>query len=135
MVEPSGPRAGGRPILSIVVALVVVVAVVVFVVRAGSADRAGPPSPELTTVDVVVIPVGATLVRADDGGVLGQAPLTLSLVKSDTDLPVIVKAPGYQDRLVKVPLFSETGRVDVTLIAIGADAAAPPRPTPDGWNP
>jgi hypothetical protein len=136
MAEPSGSRAGVRSYAIVVGALAVVVAVVVFVVRAGDAARGGgAPEPALSNVDIVSIPSGATVFRAPDGGVLGTTPFTLSLPKSDKDLAVIVRADGYQDRRVTVPLFSESGRVDVTLTAIGADAAPVPPPPPDGWVP
>lgn len=135
MAEPFGPGARLRPYAIAVGALVVVIAVVTFVVRAGDARREAPVEPEITKVEIFSLPVGAFVVRADDGGLLGQTPMTLTTAKSDKDFPVIVKADGYQDRPVKVPLFSETGRVDVRLNAIGADAAASPPPPPDGWVP
>ena len=111
------------------------VAVVIFVVRAGDVRREAPVEPEITNVEIFSLPEGASVVRADDGGVLGQTPMTLTMPKSDKDLLVIFKADGYQDHPVKVPLFSETGRVDVKLTAIGADAAVSPPPPPDGWVP
>jgi hypothetical protein len=127
MPEPPQSRAAGHPFAVAVGAIVAVAAVVVVVVRAGSTGPA-PRDPGVTNVDIVSDPVGASVIRADDGGVLGLAPLTLTLPKSETDLPVIVRHEGYQDRLVKVPLFSMSGRIDVELIKIGADAAAQTRP-------
>jgi PEGA domain len=113
-------------------AVVVVVAVVAILVSAGGAGpRKAPAGPELAKVDIVSVPAGATVTRAD-GGILGTTPFTLSLAKSNTELPVIVKAVGYQDRAVTVPLFADSGRIDVTLTAIGAVAPPGPAPARDG---
>jgi len=116
-------RQRGRTLVVVAAAIAVAVAVVW---RLGAADRTAADvtaDPKLTHVDIVSVPEGAFVIRADDGGVLGRTPLTLSLPKSDIDLSVIVKADGHQDRRVAVPLFSESGRVDVTLTPIDVDAA------------
>ena len=132
MAAPSGHRTGAQSLALVVGAVVVVVAVVVLLVRAGDTGRGvAPARPELANVDIVSVPAGATVLRAD-GGVLGMTPFTLSLAKSDAELPVIFKADGFQDRRVTVPLFSSTGRIDVSLTAIGADGAPAPPPPRDG---
>ena len=126
MTRPSQLPVGGRTLAIVVVALVAVVAVALRLGSAGPAAGEASSVPALTNVDIVSVPAGAVVVRADDGGVLGQTPLVLSVARSDTALPVILKADGYEDRRVAVPLFSESGRVDVTLTALGADAASAP---------
>ena len=135
LIRPSYFRSVPRPLQTprvigtLAVAVAAILAVVAVVLRLGGAGRpAGEaaPAPAFTNVDIISVPAGAVVVRADDGAVLGQTPFVLSVAKSDTDLPVIVEADGYQDRRVAVPLFSESGRVDVTLTASGADAAPPP---------
>src|SRR5260221_6739291 len=116
----------GRTLVVVAAAIAAVVAVVW---RLGATDRTAggvTADPKLTSVDIVSVPEGAFVIRADDGGVLGRTPLTLSLPQSDTALSIIVKADGHRDRRVAVPLFSESGRVDVTLTPIDADAAAGP---------
>ena len=124
-------KPGARSLALLVGALAVVVAFIALIVSAGDAGRGKVPAgPELAKVDIVSIPAGATVTRAD-GGVLGTTPFTLSLAKSNTELPVIVKAVGYQDRPVTVPLFSDSGRIDVTLTANGAVAAPLPAPPRD----
>jgi len=132
---PSIPQrpAAGRTLAVVVAASVAVVAVVLRFGTAGrTADEASAVA-AFTNVDIVSVPAGAVVIRADDGGVLGRTPFVLSVAKSDAELPVIVKADGFQDRRVAVPLFSESGRVDVTLTATGADpAAVPPSPLEGG---
>jgi hypothetical protein len=113
--------------------MLAVVVVVVLIVRAGDAARTDVPAgPPHTTIDIVSDPPGATMVRADDGGVLGVAPFTASLPKGEGELPVFVKLDGYQTRWLTVPLFSVTGRIDVKLWRDGEDSGIPPSP-PDHW--
>jgi hypothetical protein len=114
-------------------AILAVVAVVILIVRAGDAAHTDAPAgPPLTTIDIVSDPPGATMVRADDGGLIGVAPFTASLPKSDSELPVFVKLEGYQTRWLTVPLFSVMGRIDVKLWRDGVDSGIPASP-PDHW--
>jgi hypothetical protein len=137
MAEPSQPRPSNRS-LAIVVGLMVAVALVaIFLLRVGAAskDDAPPTDPKVASIQLLSLPTGATVRRADDGGVLGVTPFIVDLPRSDTDVAVVVHRDGYQDRHVTVPVFSLNGRVEVTLTAIGADAAPLPPQPPDGWSP
>jgi hypothetical protein len=135
MTSPTQRPAGGRTFAVVVGAMIAVVAVVVLVVRAGAGRTSDEPAgPPITTIDIVSEPAGASVVRADDGGVVGVTPLTASFPKKDGELPVIVTLEGYQTRRVMVPLFSVTGRIDVMMTKVGEDAAVPP-PLPEHWNP
>jgi hypothetical protein len=134
MPEPTRSRLSVGPFATVVGAMVAVVAVVAFVVRVGDAGRSTRTDPGITTIDIVSEPPGASVVRADDGGVLGLTPLNVSFPKSDKDLAVVVSHEGYQDHRANVPLFSASGRIDVTLTPVGVDAAAVPS-LPDHWTP
>jgi hypothetical protein len=79
-------------------------------------------------------PSGATVTLAD-GGVLGVTPFKVTFPKREAELPVIVSREGYQTRRLTVPLFSATGRIDVMMTAVGADAPPPPKPLPKDWTP
>jgi hypothetical protein len=135
MSEPTKPRSPVPPFAKVVGAMVVVAAVIAIVVRAGDAGRAPatPPGPPMTNVDIVSDPVGASVFDAD-GGLIGVAPLVISAPRSEKELVIFTKYPGYQDRRSTVPLFSETGRIDVELIKIGAKEPHP-KPLPDHWVP
>jgi hypothetical protein len=137
MNENRQPFGGGRAVGLALGAIALVVALVMLVVRAGEGGRSAAPEapqPPMTTVMIVSEPAGATITRPD-GGVLGKSPLTLTLPKSDGDLVVIVSLDGYQSRRSSVPLFSQSGRVDVALSPNGVDAAVNHPPPPDGWTP
>jgi hypothetical protein len=103
---------------------VVVAGAIALVLRAGARRTAQPARVERTSVEIVSDPPGATVVRADDGGVLGVTPAVVVLPKQNGVLPVIVRLDGYEPRNVDVPLFSSSGRVDVKLTAAAHDAAA-----------
>jgi len=136
MSEPQDPPGAPRRtagLVAVVAGLVVTVLVVVLV-RTRSADEPEASGPALTVVTIVSEPAGATVVRTD-GGVLGVTPFEITLPKTNSELPVLVQLPGYQTRRSTIPLFSQTGRVDVALVANGAEAPAPPKPPPDGWVP
>ena len=134
MPEPTKSPAALSSLLKVVGALVVVAAVIAIVVHAGEGGRAStPPGPPMTNVDVVSDPVGASVFDAD-GGLIGIAPLVISVPKSDKDLVVITKAEGYQDRRSTVPLYATSGRIDVELIRIG-EKERPVKALPDGWVP
>jgi len=126
-------RTASRSFALAVGAIIAVVAVVILIVRAGDAAHTDAPAgPPRTTIDIVSEPPGATMVRADDGGLIGVAPFTASLPKGEGELPVFVKLEGYQTRWLTVPLFSETGRIDVKLWRNGVDSGIPPSP-PEHW--
>jgi hypothetical protein len=115
--------------------VVVVIVAVFFLVR--SAGQRGEPAtdePAFTRIMISSEPAGATVTRAD-GGVLGTTPFEVSLPKANAELPVIVTLDGYQTHRVTVPLFSESGRVDVMLTPVGVEPPPPPKPPPDGWTP
>jgi hypothetical protein len=133
MTEPSEPRAASHSYLLVAVALAVVVAVIVFVERAR--PSAGPGAePALATIDISSSPSGATVNRVDGGAIVGVTPMTVTFPRSETDLLVVVRHAGYQDHPVTIPVFSETGRVDVILTPNGVDAAAA-TPPPKDWSP
>jgi hypothetical protein len=116
----------------VVGALAVVGVVIGLLVRSGPVDTVAH-EPALTSILIVSNPPGSSVVWPD-GGVLGVTPFTASLPRLESEVPVIVTHEGYNDRRTTLPLFSQTGRVDVTLTAIGADAAAPPK-LPKDWKP
>jgi hypothetical protein len=134
MPDSPPPRAASRPFAIVVGLMVVGVLIAVFVLRVGEPAPSSAPEPVLANIVIVANPPGSSVSSEADGGVLGHTPFTLSLPKSETDLIVIVRHDGYQDRRVSVPLFSLSGRVDVKLTPIGVDAAAPPAP-PANWTP
>jgi hypothetical protein len=135
MTEPAPPPAAGRPFAIVVGAMVAVAAVVIVVVRAGDAGQsAGPAEQPVTTIDIVSDPPGASVTRADGGGVVGITPLTATFPKRDAELAVIVRREGYQERHVTVPLFSVTGRIDVMMLPVGAEPPSVPV-LPEHWNP
>jgi hypothetical protein len=134
MTEPTKPRSSLPPFAKVVGAFVAVAAVIAIVVRAGDGGRPVAPSgPPMTNVDVVSDPVGASVFDAD-GGLIGVAPLVISVPRSDKDLVIFTKYPGYQDRRSTIPLYSASGRIDVELIKIGAKEPKP-KPLPDHWAP
>jgi hypothetical protein len=114
----------------VVGAIAVVAAVIFVVVRAGDAGRepAVPPGPPMANIDIVSDPVGASVFLADDGGLIGIAPLVLTRPQSDKDLTIIVRHEGYKDRRSTVPLLSPSGRIDVALTAIGEKDPVVPAP-------
>ena len=134
MTAPSEPRAASRSYLIVASALAVVVAVIVIVGRAGPSAGPSAPEPAFAVIDIVSVPTGATVNRVDGGAVVGVTPMTVTFPRSDTDVHVVVSHPGYQDRRVTVPVFSETGRIDVTLTPNGVDAAVV-KPLPKDWSP
>jgi hypothetical protein len=129
MTAPSEQRSSSLSYLMVAVALVVVVAVIVVVERAGSSARPNGGEPAIAAIDFVSVPSGAAVNRAD-GGSIGVTPFTATFPRGDVDQVVIVSHAGYQDRRVTVPVFSETGRIDVTLVENGVDAA-PSKPPKD----
>jgi hypothetical protein len=134
--DPPGPaRRSSGWIAGVVGALIIIVVIVLIARTRSESDPPGPPAPDRTALEIVSEPAGATVVRADDGGVLGVTPFDISLPKSNAEVPVFVRLKGYQERRVTLPLFSQSGRVDVGLIAIGAEAPAPPKPPPKNWVP
>src|SRR5260221_2826938 len=91
---------------TLVVVAAAIAAVVAVVWRLGATDRTAggvTADPKLTSVDIVSVPEGAFVIRADDGGVLGRTPLTLSLPPSDTAPSIILQAEGHRDRRPAVP--------------------------------
>ncbi|HTA21046.1 MAG TPA: hypothetical protein VK989_17255 [Polyangia bacterium] len=134
MTAPSEPRAASHSYLIVALALAVVVAVIVFVGRSGPSAGPGGVEPALATIDIGSSPSGATVNRVDGGAIVGVTPMTVTFPRSQTDLLVVVKHAGYQDHLVTIPVFSETGRVDVILTPNGVDAGAA-KPLPKNWSP
>jgi hypothetical protein len=135
MPEPTKSRAAVPGFALVVGSMAVVAALVVLIARVGDSRPAAPAEPAMANIDVVSDPVGASVFRADDGGLIGIAPLVISLPRSEKDLVIITKHPGYQDRRSTVPLFSASGRIDIELIRIGAKERPIPPPPPDGWTP
>jgi hypothetical protein len=131
MADPA--KSGTRSFVAIAGALVAVVGVLFLVVH-GSRPPEPASGPPMTTVMIVSDPAGATVTNAD-GGVLGVTPFDLTVRKSDVEMPVTVRREGYQDKHTTVPLFSQTGRVDVTMTKVGEKPPEPPKPPPDGWTP
>jgi hypothetical protein len=117
----------------VVGALVVVGVVIGLVVRSRPADTE-THEPPVTSILIVSNPPGSSVLLTD-GGVLGVTPLTASLPRVEGELPVVVKHNGFNDHQMMLPLFSQTGRVDVTLTAIGADGGASPKALPKDWKP
>jgi hypothetical protein len=132
--ESSGASRRSSTWVAALVGGIIVVAVVVLIARTRSSEEPAPSGPEMTAIEIVTEPAGAT-VSFLDGGVLGTTPLDTKLPKRDGELPVIVRLVGYQERRVTVPLYSETGRIDVSLTAIGAEPPPPPKPLPKDWSP
>lgn len=135
MPEPTKSPPALYGFLKVVGALVVVAAVIAIVVRAGDAGRgpSEPPGPPMTNVDVVSDPVGASVFNAD-GGLIGIAPLVISVPKSDKELVIFTRHEGYQDRRSTIPLYATSGRIDVELIKIG-EKERHVKALPDGWTP
>jgi hypothetical protein len=135
MPEPTKAPSALSSFLKIAGAMVVVAAVIALVVRAGDAGRASldPPGPPMTNVDVVSDPVGASVFDAD-GGLIGIAPLVISVPRSDKELVIFTRHEGYQERRSTVPLYSVSGRLDVELIKIG-EKERQVKALPDGWTP
>ena len=134
MPEPAPPRSAKRQ-LAITLGAVAVVAAVIAAVALGSGGGPTESSPPAyTQIYVVSDPPGATVTRTD-GGVFGNAPITLELPRSETDFPVIVRHEGYKDRHVTVPVFALSGRIDVKLTRLGEDEPPPPRRIPRDGGP
>ncbi|HEX4406595.1 MAG TPA: hypothetical protein VH560_17270 [Polyangia bacterium] len=127
MTAPPEPRAVSHSYLIVAVALAVVVAVIVVVAHSRPSAGSGSAETALATIDIGSSPSGATVNRVDGGAIVGVTPMTVTFPRSDTDLLVVVKHAGYQDHLVTIPVFSETGRVDVIMTPVGVDAGAPKR--------
>ncbi len=134
MTAPSEPRAASHSYLIVALALAVVVAVIVVVGRSGSSAGPAGAEPALATIDISSSPSGATVNRVDGGAIVGVTPMTVTFPRAETDLLVVVRHDGYQDHLVTIPVFSETGRVDVILTPNGVDAAVV-KPPPKDWTP
>jgi hypothetical protein len=132
--KPSGAPRSSSAWVSALIGAIIVGAVIVLIARTRSTEEPAPSGPELTAIEIVSEPAGAT-VSLTDGGVLGTTPLDTKLLKRDGELPVIVRLAGYQERRVTVPLYSQTGRIDVSLTAIGAEPPPPPKPLPKDWSP
>jgi hypothetical protein len=139
MADPRDPSGAGparrfsSPLAAGVGALSVVL-VVIAVVRASRPSAPEESGPEQTSVMISSEPAGATVSR-EDGGALGVTPFQVTLPKANAELPVVVTLQGYQTRHTTVPLFSESGRVDVMLTPVGVEPPKPPKPPPDGWEP
>lgn len=134
MTKPSEPRATSHSYLIVAVALVIVVAVIIVVGRSGPSAGPGGAAPALATIDIGSSPSGATVNHVDGGAIVGVTPMTVTFPRSDTDVLVVVRHAGYQDHLVTVPVFSESGRLDVILTPDGVDASAVKPPAKD-WTP
>jgi serine/threonine protein kinase len=76
-------------------------------------------------IDVTSTPMGASVIRAEDGAFLGRTPFHVALAKSSKELALVVKHEGYEDQRVAVPLL-EDGKSDVTLTALAKPAAGAP---------
>jgi hypothetical protein len=137
MPMPEQSRAPRRSFGSLLVAGAIVAGVALVVVAGRSRGPSTPEraEPEQTKVHIVSEPAGATVAREDDGGVLGVTPFEISLPKTTGELPVVVKLAGHQSRHTTIPLFSETGRIDVALVPVGVDAASPPKAPTKDWTP
>lgn len=105
----------------ILVAALLLVAVLVMKGRGGD-DAQQAPAADVTNVYVISEPPGATI-SAADGKPLGTTPTTLTLPRGPGEATVILRHPGYEDRRVTVPVFSQTGRIDVTLVRRDGSAA------------
>jgi PEGA domain len=136
MSDPTTSRSSVSTFALVVGGMVAVAAVILLVVRAGgSGEVAAPPEgPAMANIDIVSDPVGASVFLADDGGLIGTAPLTITRPQSDKELVVITRHEGYQDRRSTIPLFAANGRVDIELIRIGEKERPVPQ-RPDGWTP
>jgi hypothetical protein len=134
MAEPEPTRGAARRSSATFVVAGAVVAIIVALTRSREAGSPEAPQPEQTKVHIVSEPAGATVVLRD-GGVLGVTPFEVLLPKGAGELPADVKLDGYQTRHTTIPLFSETGRIDVALVPVGVDAAPPPKAPPKDWTP
>jgi hypothetical protein len=134
MTAPSEPRAASHSYLIVALALAVVVGVIVVVGRSGSSAGPGGAEPALATIEIGSSPSGATVNRVDGGAIVGVTPMTVTFPRAEADLLVVVRHAGYQDHLVTIPVFSETGRVDVIMTPNGADAGAA-KPIPKDFSP
>jgi serine/threonine protein kinase len=85
------------------------------------------PGVAAVKIEVTSTPVGASVLRAEDGAFLGRTPYRSSFPKGTKEMTLVVRKEGFKEQRVVVPLL-EDGKSDVTLEA-AAPAAAAAAPT------
>ncbi len=97
----------------------------------GVGAPAGPAAvaaaPKRTHIRVHSEPKGAQVIHADTAEVVGTTPWQMDVISQKGELKLILRKPGYQDRLISVSQ-TEDSDINEMLVAVETKkAASPPR--------